>query len=229
MSIGERMKMRRKQLKISADDIADQLGVSRSTVFRYEKGEIEKLPTERLATIAFILKTTPEELMGWVSDEKVSTIETIYNKLNDPAKKEVYTFAEKKLEEQINNIVELDSYRDIEIQSKISAGTGILDLEPSYTETITYYGKVPGDYDMAFEVCGDSMEPLFENGEIVFVKKTTDFYNGQIIVVTINSEAYIKKAYKEDEFLRLVSLNKEYKDITTENGDDIKVIGIVIL
>ena len=59
MTVGERMKLRRKELKLSADVIAEKLGVSRSTVFRYEKGDIEKLPTNILDKIASALDTTP--------------------------------------------------------------------------------------------------------------------------------------------------------------------------
>ncbi|MEY8353093.1 helix-turn-helix transcriptional regulator [Lachnospiraceae bacterium 54-53] len=66
MSItGQRIKERRKQLEMSADDIADQLGVSRSTIFRYENGHIEKVPANVLEKLAEILKTTPAYLMGW--------------------------------------------------------------------------------------------------------------------------------------------------------------------
>ena len=42
MNVGEKIKLRRKELKISADDLADAVGVSRSTIFRYEKGDIER-------------------------------------------------------------------------------------------------------------------------------------------------------------------------------------------
>ncbi|WP_143318660.1 helix-turn-helix domain-containing protein, partial [Carnobacterium maltaromaticum] len=52
MSVGEKMKQRRKELKISADEIAEKLNVSRSTIFRYEKGDIEKLPTNILNELA---------------------------------------------------------------------------------------------------------------------------------------------------------------------------------
>lgn len=216
----------RQEKQLSISELARRVDMAKSALSRYFS-KTREFPLNRIDDFAKALGVTSEYLLGF--ENEVSSIETIYNKLNESAKKEVYSFAEKKLKEQINNIVEIDSYRDIEIQSKLSAGTGILDLEPNYVETITYHGHVPDGYDMAFEVCGNSMEPLFENGEIVFIKRTTDFYNGQIIVVTINNEAYIKKAYKEDEFLRLVSLNKEYKDITTGNGDDIKVVGIVLL
>ncbi|WP_077613059.1 helix-turn-helix domain-containing protein [Clostridium sp. Marseille-P2415] len=69
MSItGQRIKDRRKQLDMSADDVASQLGVSRSTIFRYENGHIEKVPANVLEKLAEILKTTPAYLMGWEDD-----------------------------------------------------------------------------------------------------------------------------------------------------------------
>ena len=68
MNVGEKIKLRRKELKISADDLADYVGVSRSTIFRYEKGDIEKVGPEVLKKIADKLRISPAELMGW-SDE----------------------------------------------------------------------------------------------------------------------------------------------------------------
>ena len=69
MSItGQRIKERRKQLALSADDVADLLGVSRSTIFRYESGHIEKVPANVLERLAEILNTTPAYLMGWKDD-----------------------------------------------------------------------------------------------------------------------------------------------------------------
>ncbi|MDO5547231.1 MAG: S24 family peptidase [Eubacteriales bacterium] len=68
MTTGERLRTRRKELGISADKIAEVLGVSRATVFRYEKGDIEKLPGSMLEPLAKILHTTPAFLMGWEED-----------------------------------------------------------------------------------------------------------------------------------------------------------------
>lgn len=69
MSItGQRIKERRNQLEMSADDVAARLGVSRSTIFRYENGHIEKVPANVLEKLAGILKTTPAYLMGWQDD-----------------------------------------------------------------------------------------------------------------------------------------------------------------
>ena len=68
MCTGKRMKERRKELGIKADEVAEALGCSRSTIFRYENGDIEKVPTTLINTIAEVLKTTPAYLMGWEWD-----------------------------------------------------------------------------------------------------------------------------------------------------------------
>lgn len=68
MTIGERIKNRRKQLGLSADDVARKIGKSRCTVFRYENNFIENVPTTILEDLAKVLKTTPAYLIGW-SDE----------------------------------------------------------------------------------------------------------------------------------------------------------------
>lgn len=65
MTTGERIRARRKELDISADLLADNIGVSRSTIFRWENGFIEKLPIDKLVPIARALKTTVGYLMGW--------------------------------------------------------------------------------------------------------------------------------------------------------------------
>lgn len=65
MTIGERIKKRRKELKISADELGRRIGKDRATVFRYEKGEIVNLPIDILEPIASALLTTPQYLMGW--------------------------------------------------------------------------------------------------------------------------------------------------------------------
>lgn len=74
MSItGQRIKERRKQLGMSADEVAAKLDVSRSTIFRYENGHIEKVPANVLERLAEILKTTPTYLMGWDDDSNASS------------------------------------------------------------------------------------------------------------------------------------------------------------
>ena len=70
MTIGDRIKNRRKYLKMSADELARRLGKDRSTIYRYEKGDIENLPLDVLEPIANALETTPQYLMGWEETQK---------------------------------------------------------------------------------------------------------------------------------------------------------------
>lgn len=65
VTTGQRMKDRRKSIGLSAERVADILGVSPATIYRYENGDIEKVPVDRLIPIANALQTTPAYLMGW--------------------------------------------------------------------------------------------------------------------------------------------------------------------
>ena len=70
MTIGDRIKNRRKYLKMSTDELGRRLGKDRSTIYRYEKGDIENLPLDILEPIAEALETTPQYLMGWEKVQK---------------------------------------------------------------------------------------------------------------------------------------------------------------
>ena len=74
MAIGHRIKERRKYLRMSADELAKRLGKDRSTIYRYEKGDIENLPLDILEPIAKALETTPQYLMGWEEVQKKNDI-----------------------------------------------------------------------------------------------------------------------------------------------------------
>ena len=101
MTAGQRMKEKRKALGLSAEFIADKLGVSPATIYRYEKGDIEKIPGNILEQISKILKTTPAYLMGWEPDD-ASRIRMA---------REVSGFTQKKLAQQIGvSVATLDAW-----------------------------------------------------------------------------------------------------------------------
>ena len=72
MSIGKRIKKLRTQQGMSIDELADKLGKNRTTVYRYENGNIENLPLCILDSLATSLNTTPAYLMGWSDDYRVT-------------------------------------------------------------------------------------------------------------------------------------------------------------
>ena len=53
------------ELGLSAETVAEKLGVSPATIYRYENNDIKKFPTEILEPLAKVLHTTPAYLMGW--------------------------------------------------------------------------------------------------------------------------------------------------------------------
>lgn len=88
MTVGERIKILRKNKGVSIDDLAAKLGKNRTTVYRYESGDIENLPLEILTPLAEALDTTPAYLMGWNAKDMISTkisnngVEAIYSSSN---------------------------------------------------------------------------------------------------------------------------------------------------
>ncbi len=64
MSIGKQIRKRRKELKMSVDELARRIGKDRSTVYRYENGEIGNMPIEVLPRMITALETTPQELLS---------------------------------------------------------------------------------------------------------------------------------------------------------------------
>lgn len=75
-TIQERIKSRRLQLKLTLEDVANALGVNKTTVMRYESESIKKLPTDIVPPLAKVLKCTPQYLMGWEELENETYILT---------------------------------------------------------------------------------------------------------------------------------------------------------
>ena len=218
------LKERRLELGLTLEEVGDIVGVGKSTVRKWEQGMISNMGRDKIVSISKALKISPLDIL---EIEAKDNIYTIYNHLNPHRQTKVYNFATDQLNEQ--HVEETPAiYHTVQVYSLLSAGTGIVDLDPTDTTEIELNGHVP-PHDLAFEVRGDSMEPVFENGEIVFVKKTQDIHNGQIIAVQINEEAFIKKVYITNDHMRLVSLNKEYEDIIANEQDDIRIVGKVLI
>ena len=75
--IGERIKKARLALGYSAEQVAAYLGVNPATIYRYENGDISKLPAKFIRPLADYLCITPSYLMGF-TDEEPDTISTAH-------------------------------------------------------------------------------------------------------------------------------------------------------
>lgn len=105
-TIQERIKSRRLQLKLTLEDVANALGVNKTTVMRYESESIKKLPTDIVPPLAKVLKCTPQYLMGWEELENETHVLTdhernhlnIYRSLDDKGQHTVDTVAQMEYE-----------------------------------------------------------------------------------------------------------------------------------
>lgn len=91
--ISQRIKKRRLELGLSINLLAKKIGKDRATIYRYENGDIEKVPISVLRTLADALDTTPDYLMGWETVPEKNNLITIY--LN--GQKRTYKLSQKKL------------------------------------------------------------------------------------------------------------------------------------
>jgi len=210
-------------------DLAIKLGrKSSSSVSEWEKGKYTpKIGV--LNDIAEIFNVSITDLMNKdlsLETESRDGLLRIYDKLKPNRQKIVYETAEQQYNEQ-NNVIELPTNNEVEIHGAVSAGTGeyLLDGKP---ELVPYDGEVP-PHDFALVVNGDSMLPLFEDKQIIFVNKTKDVRSGQIVIANYDQQAYVKKLIKDDNGCRLVSLNKKYDDMPIDDNHEMSIFGVVVL
>ncbi len=236
MNVGERIKQRRKALKMSADELAESVGVSRSTIFRYEKGDIEKVGPEVLKKIADKLNVSPGDLMGWEDNQQELKIPTspIVQKITEKViklttnrKQKVLNYATEQLSEQSNEVISLEEHLvEYKVYEKLSAGTGFSYFDDGNYDTVFYNKDL--DHDFASWVFGDSMEPKYKNGDVVLIKETGFDYDGAVYAVDWDGQTYIKKVYREEDGLRLVSLNSKYKDKFAPYDEAPRIIGKIV-
>lgn len=64
MTTGERIREIRKKRGFTLEEVAEKLGVSVSTLSRYESSQITKIPVTVIEGLCFALGTTSQEIMG---------------------------------------------------------------------------------------------------------------------------------------------------------------------
>lgn len=202
--IGKRIKARRKQLGYSAEKVAEMVGISPATMYRYEKNEIANMGTDKLLPIAEALSTTPAYLMGWTDEAD--------RKQMSPLPANVMRISDMKMHK-------------IPLIGDVAAGTPII-AEQEWEICID--SPIAADYALRIE--GDSMEPLYLNGDIVYIREQPDVDDGQVGVVLTDDSATLKYIYHIPNGLTLLSENKKYPPMhmTFDEFDTIRILGIVV-
>lgn len=106
-----------------------------------------------------------------------------------------------------------------------SAGSGnFLDDNPSYECISVIASKNTEDADFVIQVSGDSMEPLYHNGDKLLIKQKQVLSEGEFGVFIVNGEAFVKKLGCNE----LISVNPAYKNLPITESDYIYCVGKVI-
>ena len=241
----ERLKELRIKKGITLEELAKNIGTTKTTLSRYENGE----RSPKLQLVGLLANYFQVD-MAWLSGQSVYkntlNILPVYNQLESPRQQKVYDFAESQLKEQKqeikqknNSITSLEQFRKkkeeeiiygtIKWCGCVSAGTGEFLTDETCEEIELPIEQIPTEADFCLSVNGDSMEPTFHNGEYVFVKKQLDIFSGKIGVAIFNGEAFLKRIWFENGEARLESLNKKYKDIIITENDEFRIVGKVVM
>ena len=69
MTVGDRIRKHRELSCISQTDLAEKIGVSKQTLYKYEKNVITNIPSDKIEEIAKVLNVSESCLMGWENKE----------------------------------------------------------------------------------------------------------------------------------------------------------------
>ena len=109
----------------------------------------------------------------------------------------------------------------------VSAGTGEL-LDGTDYDTVEVGDEVSPNADFGVRIAGDSMEPRFVHGQIVWVHRQETLRSGEIGVFLYNGAGYCKRFERAAGRVELVSLNPRYAPIRVAEGDELRVFGRVV-
>lgn len=216
----------RRQNNLTMEQLGNKLGKTKSAISRWISGNRSPM-VDDLEKLSTLFGVDVKTLMYGADEQNgliTKTGETMRS-LTPARQQNVYTYADNQLQEQNHNVVRMPKTQ-VKLLGAVSAGTGE-ELQDDSTE-IDYTGTVP-EYDYALQVNGDSMEPLFEDQQIIFVKRAEEAFNGQIVIAYVDGKAYVKKYHCNEAKCELVSLNSKYSPIDVSGNEDFKIKGIVVL
>lgn len=216
----EKLKARRKELKLTQKEIADQLGISYQAYSAWERGV--KAPSKEKVRKLEQIFSVPK---GYFTE---IDIVRLYNTLSSKGKDQVVTYARELVQKERSQQVMSISKKlyEYHVYEKMSAGIGASVYDDRNYDTVYFDEELA--HDFASWVSGDSMEPKYHNGSVALIRETGFDYDGAVYAVVCNNRTYIKRVYREEGGLRLVSINPKYKDIFISYDEDPRVVGIIV-
>ena len=239
--IGIKIRELRKNNKLTLEELADALNQKYPNTINFNKGKISKWENNkeepRLSSVKIIADffDVPLDYFNDTPDSHPEIL-TIYNQLEEPKQEKVLDYAKEQLEEQnsskiisIFDMPQDDDYITDYVEGLVAAGHGTFQEDNLHMEVKLRAEDVPKKYDTIAKVAGDSMEPLIEDNDLLFIKVTSQVDINSIGIFQINGKNFVKKLKRDyDGSWYLQSLNSGYEEIYLSESDDIRTIGEVV-
>ena len=236
--LGNSIKEVRKSKKLTQKKLAELTGFKQNTISNHENGN-RQLDEGDIRIYAQALGVSPQYLFDLSKPSSVdfsaptSSIQSIYDELKPPRQNKVLTYAEKQLNEQrneeetkkneVSEVIQLYSYDYYDHPASAGTGQYLNDVRVERIEL-----PVNIDADFVIPIKGDSMEPDYHDGDLVFIQTSVDLSDGVIGVFNYNGDAYIKQLIIDEDQAYLHSLNPAYKDMPITPETDFRIIGEVV-
>ena len=245
--IGAKIKEFRLKRNLTQKELAKIVNVGDTTIANYEKGfrspkkdtmfdlanafniSIDDLfpPVQKNA----VESTTPlpdaSDLLTQQITDKVVQLTTQNKKIVLRTSEELLESQKNEEETKINevseDIIQLYSYDYYDHPASAGTGQYLNDVRVERIEL-----PVDIDADFVIPIKGDSMEPDYHDGDLVFIQTSVDLNNGVIGVFNYDGDAYIKQLVIDKEQAYLHSLNPAYKDMPITPETDFRIIGEVV-
>lgn len=224
----------RRESGMSLDELSIKSGVPKGTLSKITSGITRAPALETMRTLVYAMGYTLDDLEDDMSPDGFSAQERDHIKkyrVLDIHGKQVVDSALNLEYDRITHVVEREQKGWITYINcydlAVSAGTG----EP-WADDTGYKTKleipterVPNNAHFCVRVNGNSMEPAYSDGDIVFVERLEgSVHEGEIGIFVLNGEGYIKRLGQG----QLLSLNPDYLPIPLHDGDDLRCQGRVL-
>ena len=226
MEFGKAIKEKMAERQVNQAGLAEAIGIPKTTLSGLLARDTSKISVDVFLKICKFLECDPEELYDEFEKREISKEDSLliqkYNSLDEHGRQVVDAV----LTIEVSRCASEERFIQIKHSFyKVSAGLGY-DLDDSeHWELIDVPDTPEAERaDFALTIQGDSMEPIYFDGDVVLVKKQEQVQLGEIGIFIVNGEGYIKKLGRN----RLISLNAVYEDIVFNENDQTCCVGKVI-
>jgi repressor LexA len=208
MKTGLAIAQRREEIGMTQDELAKAVGVSKTSISRWESGDISNMRRDRIQKLAEALRVSPLSLLEEETDGLSDTV------CQQPNAK----------------LLPSEYIRMIPCFESASAGFGT-DAQNRVIDFVPLY--IVNEHEAAETICitvrGDSMHPRIEDGDIVQVHKQDTAETGDIVVILDGDEAFVKRFIHGKNGVILESFNPAYPPMkfTKEESNRLRIVGVV--